>query len=224
MTTPLPWNPLFDRWAHHNPRGPRGFWELADGDNILDMMRARWTATRDYAFAVPTPEAIAAIMAAAPRLVELGAGTGYWAKLLADAGADILAFDVVPAGTANAYAARDWDAPAPATPNASLPAHEGQRIGRWFSVAVGDAASLAAHHDRALLLVWPPMDAMAVEALTVWRGDVLVYVGEWGGCNADDAFFERLEAEFDEVASLGLPQWEGLHDELWVFRRRVFPQ
>lgn len=47
---------------------------------------------RRYAWAVPDAAAIAALAARSP-LVEIGAGTGYWARLLAAAGADIIAYD-----------------------------------------------------------------------------------------------------------------------------------
>lgn len=47
-----------------------------------------------YAWAVPSPQAIKWIAERCPRIVEIGAGRGYWAKLLAGAGVDILAFDI----------------------------------------------------------------------------------------------------------------------------------
>eukprot|EP00271_Cylindrocystis_brebissonii_P019739 TRINITY_DN6186_c0_g1_i1.p1 TRINITY_DN6186_c0_g1~~TRINITY_DN6186_c0_g1_i1.p1 ORF type:complete len:542 (-),score=66.17 TRINITY_DN6186_c0_g1_i1:227-1852(-) len=49
---------------------------------------------RLYSWAVPTEEALAAIAAAAPNgLVEMGAGTGYWAMLLRQRGVAVAAYD-----------------------------------------------------------------------------------------------------------------------------------
>ena len=45
-----------------------------------------------FAFGVPSEEICEAIAAHTP-IVELGAGTGYWAAMLARRGADVPAFD-----------------------------------------------------------------------------------------------------------------------------------
>lgn len=56
--------------------------------------------------AAPNAAAVAALAARSP-LLEVGAGTGYWARCLRAAGADVLALDVCPPGpassTANTY-------------------------------------------------------------------------------------------------------------------------
>src|SRR5882672_7322034 len=182
------WNPLYDLCRKCHPRGRQPYWSAP----------------------LATPEAIQAIVTAAPRLVELGAGTGYWAQLLASAGADVVALDNVAPGTRNTYGgirSRDEEP-------------GGQVVGRWFPVEEGDAQRLAAYPDRALFLCWPPMDSMAADALAVWRGDVLILIGERGGCTGTDAFYERLDAEFDTVAEVRLPQWDGIHDDLEVCRRK----
>lgn len=61
-----------------------------------------------YAYAPPTAAALAALAARAP-LVEVGAGTGYWARCLRGAGAAVAAYDAAPPGprgAANAYHGR----------------------------------------------------------------------------------------------------------------------
>ena len=62
-----------------------------------------------YAYAPPNAAALEALLARTP-LLELGAGTGYWARLLRGAGADVLALDIAPPGpaaaTANTYHGR----------------------------------------------------------------------------------------------------------------------
>ena len=50
---------------------------------------------KKYAWAVPTEASIEAIAALGP-IVEVGAGTGYWAWLLRQVGATVEAYDVAP--------------------------------------------------------------------------------------------------------------------------------
>jgi hypothetical protein len=60
--------------------------------------RRAWCVQR-YAFAVPTREALETISQYAP-IVELGAGTGYWAWLLRRRGVDCVAYDLAPPDSA----------------------------------------------------------------------------------------------------------------------------
>jgi len=155
---------------------------------------------RKYAWAVPSPEAIAAIAALSP-IIEIGAGTGYWAKLIQDAGADIVAYDYAPPlGGENAYR------------------HKQQ----WFDVQSGGTNSVEAHPDRTLFLCWPPYsDPMAEDALAGYEGRTVVYIGEGhGGCNATDAFFDALDADWTCDCTLEIPQWDGIRDYLTIWRRK----
>lgn len=74
---------------------------MKKGDPVCEALLARWResirtfACRMYAFAVPTSEAIAVLKRYSP-VVEVGAGTGYWASLLRKAGADVTALDCQP--------------------------------------------------------------------------------------------------------------------------------
>lgn len=162
-----------------------------------------------YAWAIPNEAALSALSALGP-LVEIGAGTGYWAALLRAQGVNIRAYDVRPPrsiGSKNHYHAggdtRD------------------QGWGLWTDVRYGTTMSASAHGDRALLLCWPPFETkMASDALRAYPGDIVCYIGESaGGCTADDAFYARLEREWTEIATLHLPQWYGVHDNLHIFRR-----
>jgi hypothetical protein len=83
-----------------------------------------------FAWAVPNDAALKALLALGP-LVELGAGTGYWAWLLMRRGADIIAYDVADS-------------------------HEGQGYRfRHQLVRDGGAEVLKSSGKRALLLCWP---------------------------------------------------------------------
>jgi hypothetical protein len=144
-----------------------------------------------FAWAVPTEEAIGVIGRHTSRVVEIGAGSGYWAWLMRQAGIDVAAFDT------------------------NLPRHA------WSKVERGDERAVSEHATGSLLLCWPPWGSdMAVNALARFRGDIVVYVGEWmGGC-ADAHFFARLVSDFEGVAAAAIPQWCARTDQLMVFRRR----
>jgi hypothetical protein len=151
-----------------------------------------------YSFAIPCEEALAALVELGP-IVEVGAGNGYWAQLLRERGADVLAFDLEPEPERN-----DW---------ISL---------QWGPVAKAPATVAGEHPDRALLLIWPARNTTAAsDALGSYGGDWVAYIGEGiYAHDADDRFFELLEAGWDEVRTVDIPQWDGMHDRLEIYRRR----
>lgn len=203
------WNPLYDKWAsvHQLKKDCLGYHLLKsrDLDEQLAAYQLRHTSVREYAFAVPTPEAVRQILQIAPRIVDFGAGTGYWAKILTAAGGDVVAIDNVQPGTLNSYM-------------------DGQEIGKWFPVQHGNVSDLACHSDRALLLCWPPYnDSTASDAVKAWGGNVVIYIGEgWGGCTADDSFFELMKAEFEDGDDIDIPHWYGVRDYIQIYRRRGY--
>ena len=152
-----------------------------------------------YAWAIPNEEALTAIAALSP-LVEIGAGTGYWAALLAARGADVVAYDKRPGRN-------NWCNADPYHPI---------RFGSWESVTQ--------HPDRTLFLCWPPMSHMAASALRAYRlvgGQQIAYIGEYdGGCCATDRFFQMLHLGWTQIAQHAIPQWWGLHDVLSIWQRR----
>jgi hypothetical protein len=161
--------------------------------------QARIRCVSRYSWAVPSPEIIEAIVRIDSPIVEVGAGTGYWAKMLRDAGVDVVAFDQHP-------------------PEPDLAAnHWHKNTTQWSEVIRSDATVAGDFPDRTLLLVWPPYDEdMATRALRAYAGAggrQLIYVGEGpGGCTGDDAFHEDLERWWVELAYMAVPQWFGIHD------------
>lgn len=78
-----------------------------------------------------------------------------------------------------------------------------------------------------IIMAWPYMDNTAYRVLMKMR-EVnpdcrIIYIGEWfGGCTADDEFFEAIIEEcdlkgFNKVASK-YRSWEGIHDTLCLLR------
>lgn len=145
-----------------------------------------------YAWAIPNTPAIEAIADYGP-ILEVGAGTGYWAMLLRQAEVDVIATD--PA----APVAPEWSPVEPLT---------GQ-----------DA--VAEYPDRTLLLVWPSEDqTWPVETLSAYEGDTCLYVGEGpGGSTADKHFHHHLNDHWECERRVALPQYRGINDRLEVWHR-----
>ena len=176
---------------------------------------------RAYAWAVPSHEALGAIAEASPRgVVEIGAGTGYWAYELRDRGVSVEAYDIAPV---------------------HLDLHNGyHHLGDggnalpWFDVQAGGAEAAAAHSERTLLLCWPPGgDSMAEECLDAYKGDTVVYVGEREeqialplgatrecGASASRRFQEMLAEHFQLSRTIAIPTWGYNCDDLTIWTRR----
>jgi hypothetical protein len=199
-------NPLLAGWEHY--QAPYLYFESLrrgvppsrlDFGMRFSAYRARRHLVSRYAFAIPDAAALEAIARYGP-ILQLGAGTGYWAWLLRRDGVDILPVDLCPpSGGQN-----EW----------FTMRHE------FVPVHVGDVNVAAAHPERALFLCWPPMTEMAADALHHYRGDHVIYIGEGtGGCTASEAFFATLERDWREAMTVAIPQWDGIHDYLTVYQR-----
>lgn len=192
-------NPLYNIWAEHQAK-----YEDVFG---LDSFEAKTRFSRAYAWAVPSNEVIEALAQFSP-IIEVGAGRGYWAHLLEQAGADVQAFDA---------------APPHQTPNEWHPNTEGTprtfTLVRWGSQAVLHSSS----PDRALFLCWPPSeDPMARSCLRNYTGNTVIYIGEGcGGCTGDDSFHLLLETEWDLILTFDIPQWAFTNDRVYIYQRKV---
>lgn len=187
-------NPLYWLWKRYNE---------TQHDDISPIYVRRY-AVQAYAWAIPTDRAIDDIAQYSP-ILEVGAGSGYWASLLADAGADIIATDPYPPSET------------------------------FFPVEkLADRVAVQRYGaGRTLFIAWPPYDMpVAYDALRAYEavgGHRVVYIGEgmWG-CTADDAFHTALgvggESDVEHhgwkfVEGFYLPQWSGIHDAVHVYER-----
>ncbi|WP_155300557.1 hypothetical protein [Deinococcus kurensis] len=180
---------VFDQMSALSPR--------MGGMTLRDLL------VRHYAWSIPSPEALsAAAHFSGGRILDVGAGNGYWASLLADLGVDVLATDLHP------------------VPNGYMGAAQ------HYPVQVMDAAeAAAAHPDRTLMMSWPPLDdPMGARALEAYRGDRVIYLGEWGGACGTPALFRALNTEWEHVPSAAaIPRWTGMNDRLVLLNRKRTP-
>jgi hypothetical protein len=189
-------NPYLDEFESSMP-----VWRVPPHLRKLTMQRyvARQRMVAEYAWAIPTPEAIEVLLHHTP-LVEMGAGTGYWAWLIRQAGGDIVAFDRYP------------------PPDGRNRWHAGEK--QWTEVKPGGPRLLARHPGRTLFLCWPPEDEpMAEQCIQAYAGSTLIYVGEVPGEGGAAALAEALQG-WEPIETLDLPQWESVRDGLMVLRRK----
>ena len=163
-------------------------------DTYASRFEARTNLVSRFAWAIPNDAAIRAIARYSP-IVEMGAGTGYWARCLTEAGAEVTCYDQSP----------------------------GQNDQAWHPVMAGQPPVLVNHREAALLLCWPPYNSsMAYQAVKFHGGRILCYVGEGpGGCTGDEAFHEYVGNHYEEVESIAIPQYDGLRDALFIYQRKI---
>lgn len=159
---------------------------------------ARPYLTSQYAWAVPSNEVILYMASISTKIVEMGAGLGYWAGLLKQAGADVTAFD-------NFEWSTYW-----------------KHSNFFHPVEHGEPDIVSDYADHALLLVWPPYDnTMAYQTLNHYLesgGKDVFYVGEGEyGCTGCNKFHDLLN-QLEPVHRITIPQFNGIHDRFWHYR------
>jgi hypothetical protein len=157
----------------------------------------RQELVNEFAWAVPTEEAIDEIteFLGGQVVIDIASGTGYWSYLLKQKGNIPIAVDIEP------------------------------REKPWFDTLSLNVTTLyrklEVFNNAALMFCWPPYsEPMAYRVLKKYQGNKVIYIGEGhGGCTADDAFHELLDADYQEVKEVVIPQFNGLHDKMWFFER-----
>lgn len=181
------------------------FMENCGPGGALNSMSPLHFKTRErlvekYAWAIPDDQSLEMIAECGP-IVEIGAGTGYWAHLLRELGVDVVAYDIAPPGGEKENGWRHTET--------------------WTEVLEGGPEKAWEHPDRALFLCWPPYsDPMAFNALGNYQGDTLIYIGEdeWG-CTGDEAFHKLMNQKFSGEW-YDIPHYNWIHDAIFIGKRR----
>ena len=162
----------------------------------LGLMNMRRECISKYGFAILTEKALRAVKKYAP-IVEIGAGTGYWAYEFQKREIDYIATEPYPNGFHFNHS-KLW---------VKMKKMTGVKAARKYP-------------DRTLLMCWPSYDERwPARAIKAYEGNQLIYVGEGrGGCTGDDRFHELLDS-WDLKETINIPQWIGIHDRIEVFER-----
>ena len=167
------------------------------GDDVMKSWKRRQTFIDHFGWSVPSREAVQTIAAfvGERRVLEVMAGRAVWASLLAAEGVDVVATD-----------SGAW--------HLDLPP--------YFPVEEAEARdAVVRHRDAAVLMMsWPPMHEAAERALLEFRGDQLVYIGEWNGCTATPEFHSLLGRGWTS-RRVSITSWDSIHDSLYLCERRA---
>jgi hypothetical protein len=168
-------------------------------DSAADAEGALLALAQQYAYVFPSDSTLAMLAGLGP-LVEMGAGTGYWAYRLRSVGADIVAFDQAPLDgeRTNRYHSR---------------------IRPWTHVEQGDQAVLPGYAGRALFLCWPPLFSSLGDCLTHYRGDTVAIIGDGGYRTVR---LDHLHEAFTKAATApvrALDPYPGVQPQLTIWKR-----
>ena len=164
----------------------------------------RKSLVSQYAFAIPTAETLTSVSRYSP-LVEVGAGSGYWAMCLSAIGADIIAYELIPPveGPPTSVSGTNW-----------------QFRKAWHPLVRGDESCAAAHPDRALFLCWPPpenpMAARAIEQYRKAGGSTVILLGEMKPLSMGDAALYELMKGLETIERRPIHGWPGMREEIHV--------
>ena len=166
--------------------------ELKDAEPKL-LLQIRKKLIWAYSWAIPSSVVMTHLTESFSSWVEIGAGSGYWSWCLSQSGTDVIALDRNP-----------------------------QQPPLWTDVKQGGPEELAQFSDRTLLLCWPSYQSpFAFDCLKAFKGQNVVYVGEWRGRTADTAFHDELEKYWNKAAELEIPNWPGFKDRVYILRRSL---
>ena len=156
-----------------------------------------------YAYAVPTSHAIESIVKYGP-VVEIGAGTGYWASLLKKAGVKVVAYDSIPTNV-EGEEQNEFHANVPS----------------FCTVHQSGPQILRKYATHSLFVCFPPPDDnMALDSLRAFTGQHIIHIGEWEGFTGSAEFENHLFNNFDLVQRVELPNWQDTCYDLTVWKRR----
>jgi len=156
-----------------------------------------------FGWSIPSNDAVIAIrdFVGTDSVLEVCGGLGLWGGLLRAAGVEITVTD-------------------------SFTSHGSCMENTFTDVIPMDAVEAVRTYPTAstLFMCWPDSNnQIAYNAIKVFEGDKLIYIGERpGGCTADDKFFDLLEEEWisSDFPTPSIPQWYGIHDYLFFFERK----
>ena len=155
-----------------------------------------------YAFSIPLLATLKRIAEFSP-LVEVGAGTGYWAMCLDQLGAEIDAYDLLPPDENPPFAWSDgnyWFDES------------------WHAVQEGDETVAACCPERTLFLSWPmPESPMALNAFEAYRkagGRRMIYIGDPRSSGGED--FHDALASLRIIENRRLWSWPVTEERLII--------
>ena len=222
----------------------RGWYKATERDGTRIAFESAIMELREYySFAIPSEAALDTIKQYGP-ICEMGAGSGYWSKLLTERGVDIVAYDIIlPSDKVSDNIDRfreiknRWEFSEHRNLKDEFSAEELKEIKEledeladktlpWHRILHFPirrcSQDFVPPADRTLFICWPPYDTpMANDILNRYKGDHFIYIGEGdGGCTGDEDFFKTLDEEWEEIDLFPIPNFHAINDWMWIYKRR----
>ena len=196
-------------------------------DTIEERFEWRTCLCTYFAWAIPNDAALDTIASLNQPILEIGAGTGYWAWLLTtQRNVNIAAYDLADSHAGEKNRFRHGVVLDGGVEQVSCEDHAGRALMLCWPDIVGDEASTDA--DRG---------SFGVDTLRAYKGDTFIYVGElgpnvvrakkgWGdpfppgGSSASAAFQEELHSHFVLEKRVLLPNWPPYNSHLTIWRSK----
>ncbi|QVD49251.1 hypothetical protein LUCX_181 [Xanthomonas phage vB_XciM_LucasX] len=179
--------------------------------DLLSHYRLRKQHIAQVGFPIVTLEVLRAltVFLRGRKVLDVGAGTGYLARLLSDRHINIRAVD----NFTGVYEGANWE----------------QHL--YFDVEKVNALTLPELSDpqTVIIMSWPPYeDPFAYQvAQAMSAGQFLIYQGVWRGCTGDEDFHTLLETQFHRLESPALQEghinFQGIFDTWTIFCKKPSP-
>lgn len=158
------------------------------------MLRQAWV--EEFGFAIPCAELLDAL-AKVGRVIDVGAGSGYFTKLMRNRGIDVTGSD--PGCDAHGFA-----------------------VGRYDPqlLRIGAKTAVRRFPDATVFCSWPTYRAVWFHQMlrTMAVGQRLIVIRE--ECCAEPRAWGYLEACFSEDATIAIPQFNFMHDYAGVYTKQ----
>jgi hypothetical protein len=154
-----------------------------------------------YSEAIPNLDALNALLDLGP-LLEIGSGTGYWARLLRDLGSDVIASDVADSDL------RRWSTRT-ATP--------------WTEMVTSDHRIALQYPTRTLFVCWPPRpNGFVPELLNIAPQTLLALITDGPSSLGThvDPLYTLLARDWHLLRRVATPTWPYRTDGLMLWQRR----
>lgn len=127
-----------------------------------DAIHVEWQDLhKSHAYVCPDKPLLEELVSLGP-IVEIGAGTGYWARLISDMGGDVVAIDV-----------------------------RASKSSPWCAIIQGDERLLDQYPDRTLLMV-RPFNGQSEAVVSKWKGSRMIVVQQGPFPNKHNGMDGRL--------------------------------
>jgi len=176
----------------------------------IAMREERNRYTKNFAWVYITMELLDQIVkfVGKCKILEVAGGNGLLGSLLLSLGCHITITDLFTGGYINISTSYK---------------DKRRRFSPYIEEISGPNAVMKYQDANVLLLCWPPQDNMAYNCLKLFRGNKVVFIGEYDGyevsLNGDASFFSLLKKEWN-VEKIIITNWYGIHDELFLYSRK----